>query len=66
MVLTEALAALALGMGSARYIESLLYQGKPGDLAMLAPPSFAIPAAAFVAAVIRAVRIGPVTILRAK
>jgi len=51
-----------------RYIETLLYQVKPTDLAMLALPAFAILAAAFLAAlpaVIHAVRIDPVTMLRA-
>jgi hypothetical protein len=55
-------------MASVRYIETLLYQVKPTDLAMLALPAFAILAAAFLAAlpaVIHAVRIDPVTMLRA-
>ena len=38
MVLLGALAGLALGMASVRYIESLLYQVKATDLAMLALP----------------------------
>jgi predicted permease len=69
MVLVGALAGLALGMESMRYIEALLYQVKPGDLAMLALPSFTILAAALLAAlpaVIRAVRIEPVTIMRSE
>jgi predicted permease len=68
MVLAGALVGLALGMASVRYIETLLYQVKPTDLAMLALPAFAILAAAFLAAlpaVIHAVRIDPVTMLRA-
>jgi predicted permease len=69
MVLVGALAGLALGMASVRYIEALLYQVKPTDLAMLALPSFTILAAASLAAlpaVIRAVRIDPVTMLRSE
>ena len=68
MVLAGAIAGLAIGMASVRYIASLLYQVKPTDLAMLALPSFTILAAALVAslpAVIHAVRIDPVTMLRA-
>jgi ABC-type lipoprotein release transport system permease subunit len=56
-------------MASVRYIETLLYHVKPGDLTMLAIPSFTILAAALLAAlpaVIRAVRIDPVAILRAE
>jgi predicted permease len=67
MVLVGALAGLALGMASVRYLESLLYQVKPTDLAMLAVPSLAILAAALLAAlppVVRAVRIDPAKILR--
>ena len=69
MVLVGALAGLALGMASARYIESLLYQVKTTDFDMLALPSLAILAAALLAAlpaVIHAVRIDPVTALRAE
>ncbi len=67
MVLLGALAGLALGMISARYIEALLYQVRPGDPAMLALPSLVIFAAALLAAlpaVIRAVRLDPVASLR--
>jgi predicted permease len=69
MVLVGALAGLALGMASVRYIETLLYQVKATDLAMLGLPSVTILAAALLAAlpaVIRAVRIDPVTMLRAE
>jgi predicted permease len=69
MVLVGALAGLALGMASVRYIESLLFQVKGTDLGMLVVPSLAILAAAVLAAlpgVIRAVRIDPVQILRAE
>jgi len=69
MVLAGALAGLAIGMASVRYIESLLYQVKATDLAVLALPSLAIMAAALLAAlpaVIHAVRIDPVTVLRSE
>jgi predicted permease len=68
MVLVGALAGVALGMASVRYIETLLYQVKAGDPAMLALPSLTILAAALLAAlpaVIQAVRIDPVAMLRA-
>jgi len=67
MVLVGALAGLGLGLGAVRYIETLLYQVKAGDIGMLAIPSLTILAAALLAAlppVIRAVRIDPVTMLR--
>jgi predicted permease len=69
MVVAGALAGLALGMASARYIETLLYQVKPTDLGLLALPSLIILAAALLAAlpaVIHAVRIDPVTMLRSE
>jgi predicted permease len=69
MVLGGALAGLALGMVAARYIESLFYQVKPTDPAMLAIPSLIILAAAALAAlpaVIRAVTLDPVTVLRSE
>ena len=69
MVLVGALAGLALGMASVRYIETLLYQVKAGDLGPMALPALAILAAAFLAAlpaVIHAVRIDPVAMLRAE
>jgi ABC-type antimicrobial peptide transport system permease subunit len=68
MVLMGALAGVALGMASVRYIETLLYQVKAGDPAMLALPSLTILAAALLAAlpaVYHAVRIDPVAMLRA-
>ena len=67
MVLLGALAGLALGMASARYIESLFYEVKATDLDALALPSLTILIAAIVAAlpaVIRAVRIDPAKMLR--
>jgi predicted permease len=63
------LAGLVLSLASMRYIESLLYEVKPTDPAMLALPSLAILAAAVVAAlppVIRAVQIDPAATLRAE
>jgi hypothetical protein len=56
-------------MASGRYIGALLYQVKATDLAMLALPSVVILAAALLAAlpaVFHAVRIDPVTMLRAE
>ena len=67
MVLSGALAGLALGFASVRYIETLLYQVKPTDPRMLALPALTILAAALLAAlpaVIRAVRIDPAEMLR--
>jgi predicted permease len=68
MVIAGALSGLGLGMASVRYIETLLYQVKPGDPAMLALPSLTIVGVALLAAlpaVIRATRIDPVAMLRA-
>jgi ABC-type antimicrobial peptide transport system permease subunit len=67
-VLAGALAGLVLGMASARYLAALLFQVKPTDAAMLGLPAITIAAAALVAAipaVIHAVRIDPVSMLRA-
>ncbi len=69
MVLLGSLIGLALAMASVRYIESLLYQVKPTDPAMLTLPSLTILVAALLAAlpaVIRAIRIDPATTLRAE
>jgi predicted permease len=69
MVLTGALAGLALGLISVRYIAALLFQVKPTDASMLAGPSLIILVAAIVAAipaVVRAVRIDPVAMLRSE
>ncbi len=69
MVLMGACGGLALGLASVRYIESLLYQVRATDVAMLAVPWLTVLVAALVAAVpalIRAVRIDPDTILRAE
>jgi predicted permease len=67
-VLVGALAGVALGMASVRYIEALLFGVKPAGLGMLALPATTILATALVAAlpaVVHAVRIDPVSMLRA-
>jgi predicted permease len=69
MVAAGAVAGLAIGMASVRSIEALLYQVKATDLGVLAIPSGAMIVVALIAAlapVMRAVRIDPVTILRAE
>jgi hypothetical protein len=68
MVLLGTIAGIALGMASVRYIETLLYEVKGTDMGMLLVPVLTILAAASLAAlpaVIRAVRIDPVEMLRA-
>jgi hypothetical protein len=69
MVLAGAVAGLALGTASVRYIESLFYEVKATGLGALAVPSVTILVAAMVAAlpaVISAVRIDPAAMLRAE
>ncbi len=69
MVLTGAIAGLALGLIAARYIATLFYQVKPTDAQILALPALAILTAALLAAlpaIIHAVRIDPVTMLRSE
>jgi ABC-type antimicrobial peptide transport system permease subunit len=69
MVLVGAIAGVALGMASVRYIEALLYQVTPGEPAMLLLPSCTILAAALLAAlpaVFHAVRIDAVAMLRSE
>jgi putative ABC transport system permease protein len=69
MVLVGAVAGIGLGMLSVRYVESLFYQVKATDMQMLAFPTLAILAGAFLAAlrpVMQAVRIEPVSMLRAE
>ena len=61
------MAGVVLGLISVRYIETLFYQVKATDPAMLALPSLLVLAAALIAAlpaVIHAVRIDPVTMLK--
>jgi putative ABC transport system permease protein len=68
MVVLGALVGLALGLTTTRYIGALLYQVKATDLGVLVVPTVVMTVAAVLAAVppvIRAVRIDPVTILRA-
>jgi predicted permease len=69
MVTGGALAGLALGLISVRYIETLFYQVKATDPVMLAVPSLLVVAAALAAAlpaVVHAIRIDPITILRSE
>lgn len=69
MVFAGALAGLALGFASVRYIESLLYEVKATDPRMIALPALTILGAALLAAlppVIRAVRIDPAMMLHAE
>jgi predicted permease len=68
MVIVGAVAGVALGMASVRYIETLFYQVKATDVGMLALPSLTILVVALTAAlpaVVRAVRIDPASMLRA-
>jgi predicted permease len=69
MVAVGAVAGVGMGMLSVRYVESLFYQVRATDLQMLALPSLAILAGAFLAAlrpVMQAVRIDPASMLRAE
>jgi ABC-type lipoprotein release transport system permease subunit len=62
-------AGLALGLTSTHYIESLLYQVKASDPVQLAAPGLVILLAAIIAAapaVVRALYINPVDLLRAE
>jgi hypothetical protein len=62
-----AIAGLALGLASVRYIESLLYQVKATDAGVLAIPCLTILLAVVIAAVpavLRALRTDPVAMLR--
>jgi len=68
MVATGAVAGLALGMTSARYIENLLFQVHANEWVRLTLPALTILVAAALAAVpavIRAVRVDPARVLRA-
>jgi predicted permease len=69
MVLAGAVAGLALGMVSVRYIEALIYGVKPTGLGVLALPAATILMAAMLAAVpgvLRAVHVDPAATLRAE
>jgi hypothetical protein len=68
-IFAGSLVGLALGIASARYIESLLYQVKATYFSALAAPALALIAAAILAAlppVIRAVHVDPVSVLRSE
>jgi hypothetical protein len=68
-VCAGAIAGLGLGMASAQYVASLLYQVKATDPGVLALPALVLLATALLAAVpavIRALRIDPVAMLRAE
>ncbi len=67
MALVGAAAGLAIGMASVRYVESLLFQVRLTDFSILVTPTLTIFAVALLAtlpAVVRAVRIDPVRMLR--
>jgi predicted lysophospholipase L1 biosynthesis ABC-type transport system permease subunit len=67
MVLLGAAAGLAIGMAAARYVESLLYEARLTDFSTLALPLLTIVIAALLAAmpaIIRAVRLDPLKMLR--
>jgi predicted permease len=68
MVLLGTIAGVALGIASVRYVESLLYEVKGTNMRMLLVPSTILLCVALLAAlpaVMRAVRIDPVAMLRA-
>jgi predicted permease len=68
-VVLGAIAGLALGLASTRWIASLLYQVRPTDPAMLLLPALIILVTAGLAAlpsILRALRIDPVAMLRAE
>ncbi|HEY3742643.1 MAG TPA: ADOP family duplicated permease [Bryobacteraceae bacterium] len=68
-VTAGAAAGLAVGLASVRYVASLIYEVKATDPLMLAIPSLTILAAALLAAlpaVIRAIRLDPVDMLRSE
>ncbi len=69
MVIAGAIVGLAIGMASARYMETLFYQVRPSDAGVLAVPALALFGATFLSsipAVMRAVRIDPVETLRSE
>jgi ABC-type antimicrobial peptide transport system permease subunit len=69
MVAAGAVAGVALGLISVRYVASLFFQVRPTDPAMLALPLVMILGAALLAAlpaVIRALRIDPAAMLRSE
>jgi hypothetical protein len=67
LVFLGTLAGIGIGMASVRYVETLLYGVKATDAGMVVVPCVAILAVALVAAlpaVMRAVRLDPVKMLR--
>ncbi len=69
VVLAGSIFGIILGIASVRFIESLLFEVKATDAGALAVPAAAILAVALLAvlpAVVRAVRIDPVTMLRSE
>lgn len=67
MLVVGATVGLALGVGSGRYLETLFFQVRTSDAAMLGMPSLTIVLVAMMAslpAVIQAVRIDPMIMLR--
>jgi predicted lysophospholipase L1 biosynthesis ABC-type transport system permease subunit len=69
MVLAGAVAGLALGLASARYLASLLYEVKPTEWGVLAIPAVTILTASLLAALpaaLRAIRIDPAKMLRSE
>jgi predicted permease len=69
MVLAGGLAGIGIGLASVKYVESLIYDVKATDMAMLALPSLTILSIALLAAlpaVFRALRIDPVHMLRSE
>jgi ABC-type antimicrobial peptide transport system permease subunit len=69
MVVAGAIFGVAIGMGCARYIETLFFDVKATDASMLALPALSLFAAAILAslpAVLHAVRIDPVNTLRSE
>ncbi len=67
LVMIGCLIGIFVGFAAARYIESLLFAVKATDVAMLALPMFTILSVALLAAlpaIVRAVRIDPVSLLR--
>jgi ABC-type antimicrobial peptide transport system permease subunit len=69
MIVLGGCAGVALGLGAARYVESLFYQVKATDADIIALPACAILLTALVAtlpAVLRALRTDPTEILRAE
>jgi ABC-type antimicrobial peptide transport system permease subunit len=69
VVLTGALFGIILGIASVRFIQTLLFEVKATDLGVLTLPTAAMFAVALLAAlpaVVRAVRIDPVKMLRSE